>query len=53
VYSAVLAGPSADSGSLTIAQAGLDRGGAVGYLGLGYTYRFNTPLGSTPFVVLE
>jgi len=35
------------------AQWGLDRGGAAGYFGLGYTYRFNTPFGSTPFVTLE
>jgi len=53
VYSKSLTGPSADSGSLTIAEAGLDQGGAAGYLGLGYTYRFNTPLGAVPFVVLE
>jgi hypothetical protein len=31
---------------------GLDRGGASGYLGIGYMYRFNTPFGSSPFVVL-
>jgi hypothetical protein len=55
VYSPVLSGPSSndDSGSLTIEEAGLDRGGAAGYFGLGYTYRFNTPLGSSPFVTLE
>ena len=34
-------------------QIGLDEGGAIGYFGLGYTYRFNTPFGSTPFVTLE
>jgi hypothetical protein len=32
---------------------GLDKGGAAGYLGVGYTYRFNTPFGSSPFVTLE
>jgi hypothetical protein len=32
---------------------GLDKGGAAGYLGFGYTYRFNTPFGSAPFVTLE
>jgi hypothetical protein len=55
LYSAVLSGPSFDdpSGALTAEQAGLDKGGAIGYLGLGYTYRFNTPLGSSPFVTLE
>jgi hypothetical protein len=54
VYSQVLAGPSDDLSSLgTAEQVGLDKGGAVGYLGLGYTYRFNTPLGGSPFVTLE
>jgi hypothetical protein len=53
LYSKVLAGPSGDGESLTIAQAGLDAGGGVGFLALGYTYRFNTPLGSSPFVTLE
>ncbi|HVK87528.1 MAG TPA: hypothetical protein VM513_25600 [Kofleriaceae bacterium] len=37
----------------TAEQWGLDKGGAAGYLSLGYTYRFNTPLGSSPFVTLE
>ena len=32
---------------------GLDTGGAAGYVGLGYTYRFNTPFGRAPFVTLE
>lgn len=32
---------------------GLDKGGAAAYVGLGYTYRFNTPFGSSPFVTLE
>ncbi|HEY5924822.1 MAG TPA: hypothetical protein VIV11_24245 [Kofleriaceae bacterium] len=32
---------------------GLDKGGAAGYFGIGYTYRFNTPFGSAPFVTLE
>jgi hypothetical protein len=34
-------------------QLGLDKGGTAGYLGLGFTYRFNTPLGRAPFVQLE
>lgn len=34
-------------------EVGLDKGGAAGYLSIGYTYRFNTPLGSSPFVTLE
>lgn len=51
VYSPVFSGDPADD--LTVAEAGLDKGGAVGYLGIGYTYRFNTPLGNAPFVILE
>jgi len=53
VYSQVFSGPSEIDGGLTVAQAGLDKGGAFGYIGLGYTYRFNTPLGSSPFITLE
>jgi hypothetical protein len=34
-------------------EVGLDRGGAYGYAGVGYTYRFNTPLGRGPLVTLE
>ena len=49
-YSKVLAGPAGDT---TGTFVGLDSGGSVGYLGLGYTYRFNTPFGSSPFVTLE
>jgi hypothetical protein len=49
VYSEILSGPS----ERAIAAAGLDTAGGAGYLGLGYTYRFNTPLGSAPFVILE
>jgi hypothetical protein len=54
-YTPVLGAPSADddSGSLTAEEAGLDTGGVLAYLGLGYTYRFNTPLGSSPFIILE
>ena len=52
-YSKVFSGPTDTTDMLTIAQAGLDRGGAAAYLGLGYTYRFRTPLGSSPFVTLE
>ena len=53
LYSQVLAGPADDSGMVSIRDAGLDRGGAAAYLGIGYTYRFRTPLGSSPFVTLE
>ena len=37
----------------TAESVGLDKGGAAGYLSIGYTYRFNTPLGSSPFVTLQ
>jgi tetratricopeptide (TPR) repeat protein len=55
VYTPVFSGPSAGdpSGELTAAERGLDTWGAAGYLGIGYTYRFNTPIGSTPFIILE
>lgn len=53
VYSKVLSGPSDNGDQLTIAEAGLDKAGAIGYVALGYTYRFNTPLGVAPFITLE
>jgi hypothetical protein len=53
LYSRVIAGPDEFSDSLSIVDAGLDKGGAAGYFGLGYTYRFRTPLGSAPFITLE
>jgi hypothetical protein len=55
LYSSVFSGPSADDESSlgSARDVGLDKGGAVGYLGVGYTYRFNTPLGSSPFITLE
>jgi hypothetical protein len=55
VYTPVFSGPSVGdpSGELTAAERGLDTWGAAGYLGIGYTYRFNTPIGSTPFIILE
>lgn len=54
VYSKVLTGPSDNNGStVSIAAAGLDQAGAIGYLAIGYTYRFNTPLGVAPFITLE
>jgi hypothetical protein len=54
LYSRVFSGPE-DEGfdGLTIEAAGLDKGGAAGYVGIGYTYRFRTPLGSSPFITLE
>ena len=53
VYTPVFSGPEDTFDSPTIAEAGLDRGGAAAYFGVGYTYRFRTPLGSSPFVTLE
>lgn len=54
-YTKVLSGPSDDgfNDRVSIADAGLDKGGAAAYVGLGFTYRFNTPLGSSPFITLE
>jgi hypothetical protein len=51
-YSAVFSGPSEFDG-ISSEMAGLDKGGAYGYFGIGYTHRFSTPLGSSPFVTLE
>jgi hypothetical protein len=55
IYSSVFAEPEQDPLDPMPQSAfyGLDRGGAALYLGLGYTYRFNTPFGSAPFVTLE
>lgn len=54
VYSRVLSGPEDTfDGGFTIAEAGLDKGGAAAYIGFGYTHRFRTPLGSAPFITLE
>lgn len=49
VYSAVVS----DSIDFMASDVGLDKGGAAAYVSLGYTYRFSTPLGSSPFVTLE
>ena len=51
-YSAVFSDPGVDGG-LTAMEAGLDKGGGYGYFGVGYTHRFSTPIGSSPFVTLE
>jgi hypothetical protein len=53
IYSKVFSGPEDTTDMLTIAEAGLDKGGAAAYIGIGYTYRFRTPLGSAPFITLE
>ncbi len=53
IYSAAFASPDPASGLPQAADVGLDRASAFGYLGVGYTYRFNTPLGATPFITLE
>ncbi len=50
-YSSVLSEPS--DGSPGSHAVGLDTAGAFGYFGVGYTYRFNTPLGQRAFVTLE
>jgi len=50
VYSKVFSEPMDGT---TAAEWGLDTGGAAGYGGFGYTYRFDTPFGSAPFVSLE
>jgi len=52
LYSAVFAEPAEGEG-MSAAYWGLDKGGAAGYVSIGYTYRFNTPIGSSPFVTLE
>ncbi len=49
VYSASLSSPS-DASAMSV---GLDQPGAIAFLSLGYTYRFNTPLGRAPFIILE
>ena len=49
-YSGVFADPTE---GYTRDEVGLNKGGVFGYFGAGYTYRFNTPLGSSPFVTLE
>lgn len=55
VYTPVFSGPAEGdpSGELSARERGLDTWGAAGYLGIGYTFRFNTPVGSTPFIILE
>jgi hypothetical protein len=53
IYSPVLASPADGSGLGTAGEVGLDTGGAAGYVGLGYTYRFDTPFGQAPFITLE
>jgi hypothetical protein len=42
-----------DSSAFDAETLGLDEMSAVGVIALGYTYRFNTPFGSSPFVTLE
>ena len=39
--------------AISPADVGLDKSSANGYLGVGYTHRFNTPLGSSPFFTLQ
>jgi hypothetical protein len=49
-YSKALGYPSDDPDGMA---EGLDAAGSVAYLGVGYTYRFNTPFGVMPLVTLE
>ena len=55
IYTSVFSGPGDDEfdDNPSIMEVGLDKGGGAGYLSIGYTYRFNTPLGSSPFVTLQ
>jgi len=53
LYSKVFASPSDPSQGPPADTIGLDEGGAIGYFGVGYTRRFDTPFGQTPFVTLE
>jgi hypothetical protein len=48
-YSAALSSPANAPASSVF----LDSGGAFAYLSVGYTYRFNTPLGGRPIIILE
>lgn len=50
-YTAAFSEPM--DGGFTAAEWGLDKGGAAGYIAFGYTYRFQTPFGTAPFVTLE
>lgn len=50
-YTPVFAAPS-DPG-MSAADVGLDAGGPAVYLGVGFTWRFNTPFGQAPFITLE
>ena len=49
-YSAAFSDPV---DGLTREEVGLDQGGGIGYVGIGYMYRFNTPLGHAAFAPLE
>jgi hypothetical protein len=53
LYSPVLSSPADGTGLGPAADVGLDAGGVAAYLSLGYTYRFDTPLGQAPFITLE
>jgi hypothetical protein len=53
LYTKVFASPSDPDVGPPADLIGLDQGGAIAYFGLGYTRRFDTPFGQTPFVTLE
>jgi hypothetical protein len=54
-YTGAFSAPSgcADGTGCSASDLGIGVGGGFAYLGVGYTYRFNTPLGRAPFVTLE
>ncbi len=52
-YTPVFAEPAPGPDVMSAKDWGLDKGGAAAYVAFGYTYRFNTPFGSAPFVTLE
>jgi hypothetical protein len=54
-YTGAFSAPSdcPDGSGCSASDLGIASGGGFGYVGIGYTYRFNTPLGRAPFVTLE
>lgn len=54
-YSSVFSDPGTNDfgDDVSARAAGLDTTSGYGYFGIGYTHRFSTPLGSSPFVTLE
>ncbi len=52
-FTASLNDPSQDGTDAPPAMVGLDQPGVIVALSVGYTYRFNTPLGGRAFITLE